>query len=122
MLSLTLYGIPNCDTVKRARAWLLEAGADATIVDFKKTPPTVPQLRAWARAVGWQSLLNRAGTTWRKLDEATQALACDEAGAVALLATQPSAIKRPGGAWGDGRITVGFGEERFAKLLAGERA
>jgi len=122
MPSLTLYGIPNCDTVKRARAWLTEAGATVAFVDFKKTPPTVPQLRTWAQAVGWQTLLNRQGTTWRKLDEATQALACDEAGAVALLATQPSAIKRPVVDWGDGRVTVGFGEERFAKLLAGERA
>jgi len=122
MPSITLHGIPNCDTVKRARAWLAEAGVDVAFVDFKKAPPTVPQLRTWAQSVGWQTLLNRAGTTWRKLDEAAQALACDEVGAVALLATQPSAIKRPVVDWGDGRVTVGFGEERFNKLLAGERA
>lgn len=118
---LRLYGIPNCDTVKKARAWLSDSGVDYQFVDFKKDAPTVPLLKAWARQVGWETLLNRAGTTWRKLDEATQAQAVDEAGAVALMAAQASVIKRPVVDWGDGRLSVGFKPERFEALLAGAR-
>jgi arsenate reductase (glutaredoxin) len=105
---MNLYGIPNCDTVKKARAWLQETGQPHTFVDFKKNPPTVPQLQAWAQAVGWQTLLNKASSTWRGLDEAQQALALDQAGAVALMATHSSLIKRPVAQWPDGRITVGL--------------
>lgn len=103
-----LYGIPNCDTVKKARAWLTEQGVAHTFVDFKKQAPTVAQLQAWARLVPWAQLLNRAGTTWRQLDAAQQALAVDEAGALALMATHPSLIKRPVAAWPDGSLTVGL--------------
>jgi arsenate reductase (glutaredoxin) len=107
-LSMQLYGIPNCDTVKKARAWLDQQGIAHQFIDFKKQTPTVPQLKAWAKAAGWQTLLNRAGTTWRKLDEAQQQLAIDEAGAIALMATQSSLIKRPVAEWPDGSITVGL--------------
>lgn len=105
---MQLYGIPNCDTVKKARAWLDQQGIAHQFIDFKKQPASVAQLRTWAQAAGWQTLLNRAGTTWRKLDEAQQQLAVDEAGAVALMATQSSLIKRPVAAWPDGSITVGL--------------
>lgn len=105
---MQLYGIPHCDTVKKARAWLTEQGLAHTFVDFKKQPPNVAQLHGWARQVPWTSLLNRAGTTWRQLDAAQHALAVDEAGAVALMATQPSLIKRPVAEWPDGRVTVGL--------------
>lgn len=118
---MQLYGIPNCDTVKKARTWLDQAGRPHEFVDFKKTPPTVPQLKVWAAQLGWEKLLNRASTTWRKLDEATQALAVDEAGALALMATQPSLIKRPVVDWGDGRLSVGFKPEQFEALAAGGR-
>ncbi len=105
---MQLYGIPNCDTVKKARAALNEAGVAHDFIDFKKQPPTVPLLKTWAKAVGWTSLLNKAGTTWKKLDAAQQALAIDEAGALALMATQSSLIKRPVVVWDDGSITVGL--------------
>ncbi|MBN8502851.1 MAG: Spx/MgsR family RNA polymerase-binding regulatory protein [Burkholderiales bacterium] len=105
---MKLYGIPNCDSVKKARAALLAAGVDHQFIDFKKQAPTVPQLKAWAGQAEWQQLLNRAGTTWRKLDTAQQALAVDEAGALALMATQSSLIKRPVVEWADGSLTVGL--------------
>lgn len=105
---MQLYGIPNCDTVKKARAQLQAAGVAHAFIDFKKQPPTVPQLKAWAQAVGWATLLNKAGTTWKKLDAAQQELASDEAGALALMATQSSLIKRPVIEWDDGSLTVGL--------------
>lgn len=105
---MQLYGISNCDTVKKARAWLDQQGMAHQFIDFKKQPAGVAQLRAWAALVGWQSLLNRAGTTWRRLDEAAQQLAVDEAGAIALMATQSSLIKRPVAEWPDGSLTVGL--------------
>jgi len=105
---MQLYGIPNCDTVKKARAWLDQAGLAHEFIDFKKQPPTVSQLQTWARKVGWEPLLNRAGTTWRKLEPVQQELAVDEPGALALMATQSSLIKRPVAVWPDGSITVGL--------------
>jgi len=118
---LRLYGISNCDTVKRARAWLLAAGFDHQFIDFKQEAPSVALLKHWAGQQPWETLLNRAGTTWRKLGAAEQALAIDEAGALALMATHPSLIKRPVVDWGEGRLSVGFKEPQFA-LLAKERA
>ncbi|MBV8500729.1 MAG: ArsC family reductase [Paucibacter sp.] len=108
-----LYGIPNCDTVKKARAWLSEHGVEHEFHDFKKSGVPAEHLTAWTRSVGWERLLNRAGTTWRKLDAATQAAAADAAGASALMLTQASVIKRPVVEWADGRITVGFKPELF---------
>lgn len=106
-MALTLYGIPNCDTVKRARAWLSEHGHDAVFHDFKKQGVPADALDDWIAAVGWERLLNRQGTTWRKLDEATRAAVTDAASARALMRAQPSVIKRPVVDWG-GRWTVGF--------------
>ena len=111
-----LYGIPNCDTVKRARAWLTEHGVDHEFHDFKKAGVPADHLAAWMKAVGWEKLLNRAGTTWRKLDEATQAQAADAAGAAALMQAQASVIKRPVVEWADGRISVGFKPELFEEF------
>jgi arsenate reductase-like glutaredoxin family protein len=79
--SLRLHGIPNCDTVKRARAWLAEQGVVHDFIDFKKAAPKPAELRRWSDAVGWERLLNRQGTTWRKLDPATQAAVVDAASA-----------------------------------------
>lgn len=108
---ITLYGISNCDTVKKARAWLTAQGIDYRFHDFKKQGVPAERLSAWQNAVGWDKLLNRQGTTWRKLDPAVQAGVVDAASAGALLQEQPSAIKRPVVEWGAGptaRITVGF--------------
>jgi len=90
-----VYGLSQCDTVRRARQWLESHGLEYRFVDFKKTPPSAAQIAAWADAVDWDVLLNRRGTTWRRLDSATQAGVVDAASAVALLAQHPSAIKRP---------------------------
>ncbi|MDR0227405.1 MAG: ArsC family reductase [Burkholderiaceae bacterium] len=115
---ITLYGIPNCDTVKKARAWLTEQGLAHTFHDFKKQGVPAGQLPGWMAAVGWEKLLNRQGTTWRKLDAATQAAATDAAGAAALMQQQPSVIKRPVVEWPQGQVTVGFSPEAWAALAA----
>lgn len=91
----TIYGIPNCDTVKKARNWLAEHGIAAEFVDFKKVPPAPELIEAWLGDIDVAVLLNKRGTTWRKLDEVQQARAATREGAVALMAAQPSLIKRP---------------------------
>ena len=111
---VTLYGIPNCDTVKRARSWLSAQGVAHQFHDFKKQGVPAERLPAWAQAVGWEKLLNRQGTTWRKLDAATQAAVVDAPSALALMQAQASVIKRPVVEWADGAITVGFAEADWA--------
>ena len=121
MASITLYGIPHCDTVKKARAWLAERGAEVRFHDFKKQGMPADHLARWIDAVGWQKVLNRQGTTWRKLDAATQASVHDAASASALLQTHASTIKRPVVRWhsaGATRISVGLDTERWAQWLA----
>lgn len=109
-----VHGIPNCDTVKKARTWLDEHGVAYTFHDFKKQGVPEPGLDAWLAAAGWEKLVNRKGTTWRKLDPAVQAATVDAASARALMLAQPSVIKRPVVAWPDGRVTVGFTPDTFA--------
>lgn len=104
---IILYGIPNCDTVKKARAWLTEHPLAYRFHDFKKQGVAPAELARWSASAGWQTLLNRKGTTWRKLDAATQAGVVDAASAQSLMLAHPSVIKRPVVDWGDG-ITVGF--------------
>jgi Spx/MgsR family transcriptional regulator len=110
----TLYGIPNCDTVKRARDWLGARRVPFEFHDFKKSGVPADRLAAWVAAAGWERVLNRKGTTWRKLDAARQASVVDAASAQALMRDQASVIKRPVVEWGDGRITVGFDEAEWA--------
>ena len=107
---ITVYGIPNCDTVKKARAWLTIQGLEHSFHDFKRYGVPMQRLPAWCQAVGWEKLLNRQGSTWRKLDAEVQAGACDAAGAQALMLANPSVIKRPVVEWqgNSGLITVGF--------------
>ncbi len=107
---ITVYGIANCDTVKKARAWLTDQGLAHQFHDFKKSGVPPERLARWADALGWERLLNRQGTTWRKLDAATQARATDSASAQALMGEQPSLIKRPVVEWPDG-VSVGFKAE-----------
>ncbi len=114
----TLYGIPNCDTVKRARAHLAAAGAAVQFHDFKKVGVPPDALDAWLAALGWERLLNRQGTTWRKLDDATRAAVADAACARALMLAQPSVIRRPVVRWADGGLTVGFDAAEFDRRLA----
>ncbi|MBX3620001.1 MAG: ArsC family reductase [Rhizobacter sp.] len=117
MHPITLYGIPNCDTVKKARAWLAGQHAEVAFHDFKKQGVPEARLSRWLDAVGWEKLVNRQGTTWRKLPDDERAAVVDEASARALLLRQPSVIKRPVVEWGDGAVTVGFAPEAFAQRL-----
>ncbi len=94
-MTITLYGIPNCDTVKKARAWLQARGIEHAFHDYKKQGVPLPQLDAWLRAVGWEVLLNRKGTTWRQLDAVRQTAVSDAASARELMVAQASVIKRP---------------------------
>lgn len=114
---MRVYGIANCDTVKRARAWLAQHGVEHRFHDFKKAGVPTEHLDAWIDAVGWQTLLNRQGTTWRKLDSATQQAVVDAASARALVLAQSSVIKRPVAEWADGAVTVGFDAERWAASI-----
>jgi arsenate reductase len=107
-MATTLYGIPNCDTVKKARAWLAGEGVQYRFHDFRKDGVPPDRLDRWMKAAGWEKLLNRQGTTWRKLDESTQLRCGNETGARALMLSQPSVIKRPVVEWEDGGVTVGF--------------
>jgi arsenate reductase len=113
---ITVYGIPNCDTVKKARAWLASHGVAYTFHDFKKQGVPAEHLLAWQKAVGWEKLLNRQGTTWRKLEPQLQAATTDAASAQALMLANPSVIKRPVVDWGTG-VTVGFDEASWAARL-----
>jgi Spx/MgsR family transcriptional regulator len=114
---ITVYGIPNCDTVKKARAWLTEQGLACTFHDFKKQGVPADKLAAWASAVGWDKLINRQGTTWRKLDAAAQTSAATPQGAQALALGNASIIKRPVVQWPHGDVTVGFDPLRWAELI-----
>ena len=115
--SVMLYGIPNCDTVKKARDWLTAHGVTHEFHDFKKQGVPQPQINHWITAAGWEKLLNRRGPTWRKLDEATQASLVDAASAVAVMVANSSVIKRPVVQWPGGQITVGFDAEAWLRLI-----
>ncbi len=91
---LTMYGIPNCDTIKRARAWLDRHRHEYAFHDFKKAGLEKAKLEGWVRQAGWETLLNRAGTTFRKLPEADKANLTQNK-AIALMLAQPAMIKRP---------------------------
>ncbi|HEY6132693.1 MAG TPA: ArsC family reductase [Rubrivivax sp.] len=106
----TLYGVPNCDTVKRARQWLTANGVEYRFHDFKHQGVPAAPLARWLASAGRDRLVNRQGTTWRKLDEAVRARVVDDASATRLMQDQPSVIKRPVVEWADGRLTVGFDE------------
>ena len=110
----TLYGIPNCDTVKKARTWLTDHGVAYVFHDFKKQGVPAELLPQWLTAVGWQTLVNRKGTTWRKLDDATRDAVTDDASAMTLMLAHPSVIKRPVVCWHNKHISVGFDAEVFA--------
>jgi arsenate reductase len=113
--SVTIYGIKNCDTMKKARAWLDQHGVAYAFHDYKAEGIAKDLLQEWARAVGWETLLNRAGTTFRKLDEKDQANVTEKK-AVALMLGQPSMIKRPVLDAG-GELIVGFKPETYAKAF-----
>jgi Spx/MgsR family transcriptional regulator len=117
-MALALYGIPNCDTVKRARAWLAERGVAVDFHDFKRAGLEAQRLARWTDALGWERLLNRRGTSWRGLPEAERATVTDAASAQALMLRQFSLIKRPVVEWPDGALSVGFEPEDWSRRVA----
>lgn len=113
MTTPILYGIPNCDSVKRARAWLDDRGIEHRFHDFKKNGVPIERMEVWFEHLGWEALLNRQGTTWRKLDDAIKAGVTDARSAREAMAAHSSLIKRPVVEWPDGTVTVGFTTETF---------
>lgn len=115
-----IYGIKNCDTMKKARAWLDDHGIGYDFHDYKAAGIDLARLKGWAAKLGWETLLNRAGTTFRKLPDADKA-GLTEARALALMLDQPSMIKRPVLEVGD-KLLVGFKPEIYEKELRPPKA
>jgi arsenate reductase len=115
-MSLTIYGIKNCDTMKKARAWLDKAGKPYVFHDYKTAGIDRIRLEGWARKVGWEALLNRSGTTFRKLPEAAKT-GLTENKALALMLEQPSMIRRPVLEAPGGKLLVGFKPENYTNEL-----
>jgi arsenate reductase len=113
--SITIYGIKNCDTMKKARTWLDEHKVAYEFHDYKTAGIDKPVLEAWAKKVGWEVLLNKVGTTFKKLPDAKKEN-LDEKKAIALMLDQPSMIKRPVLDIG-GKLTVGFKPEAYEKMV-----
>ena len=112
-MTTIIYGIKNCDTMKKARAWLDKAGVEYTFHDYKTAGIERERLEKWAKKAGWETLLNRAGTTFRKLlDKDKEGVT--ERKAIALMLAQPSMIRRPVLDLGGGKLLVGFKPEQYA--------
>jgi len=109
----TLYGIPNCDSVRKARSWLAAHQIDYHFVDFKDAPPKIATLNHWLEALGTTQLVNRRSTTYRQLTEANKT-ALEAGDVAAILAAHPTLIKRPVLDWG-GAISVGFSADAYAR-------
>jgi len=115
-MPVTIYGIRNCDTMKKARAWLDQHGVDYAFHDYKVAGIDRTQLERWTKKVGWETLLNRAGTTFKKLpDKEKDGITL--AKAIALMLKQPSMIKRPVLEASGGKLLVGFKPEQYAAIL-----
>ncbi len=113
---ITLYGIKNCDTVKKARRWLDDRGVDYVFHDFRDQGLAPAQVEAWLGELGWQDLVNRRSTSWKALDSDTRE-AMDEQGALAAIMEQPTLIKRPLLDTGKQRF-VGFSADRYEKIFS----
>jgi Spx/MgsR family transcriptional regulator len=114
-MTVTLYGIKNCDTMKKARAWLDTRGVAYAFHDYKISGIERARLEAWVKEAGWETLLNRAGTTFRKLPQ-TDREGVDAKKAIALMVAQPTMIKRPV-LEREGRLLVGFKPERYGEAF-----
>lgn len=115
-MPVIIYGIKNCDTMKKARAWLDKRGVEYAFHDYKSAGIDRAQLERWAKKVGWEALLNRAGTTFKKLPDKDKT-GITEAKAIALMLKQPSMIKRPVVAAERGKLLVGFNPEQYSVTL-----
>ena len=115
-MAITIYGIKNCDTMKKARTFLDKKGVDYAFHDYKVSGIEKTKLEGWAKKAGWETLLNRAGTTFRKLSE-KEKTGVTEKKAIALMVEQPSMIKRPVLELPGGKLLVGFKPEEYQKVL-----
>lgn len=112
---ITVYGIPNCDTIKKARQWLKKNGIDYEFHNYKKAGVPEDKLKLWVKTIGWEILLNRRGTTWRKLDDTTKEN-IDQASAIKVMIENPSSIKRPVLEIDDS-LLVGFSEDTYKQAF-----
>ena len=119
-MTITIYGIKNCDTMKKARAWLDGHGVKYGFHDYKSAGIDKDQLKLWSDELGWETLLNRAGTTFKKLPDSDKE-GLTERKALALMLAQPSMIKRPVLDLGGGRLLVGFTPQVYGEALAARR-
>jgi len=115
-MPLTIYGIKNCDTMKKARAWLDKQGVDYAFHDYKTAGIERGKLEAWVKKAGWETLLNRAGATFKKLPDKDKS-GVTEKKAIALMLAQPSMIKRPVLELGGGKLLVGFKPEEYGAAI-----
>ena len=114
--TITVYGIPNCDSVKKARVWLTNHGVDYVFHDLKKQGVPAEAVDLWLKHVSWDVLVNRKGTTWRKLEPALQASVVDNSSARALMLEHASVIKRPV-VFKDATVIVGVNPEAWARVV-----
>ncbi|ECO9921930.1 ArsC family reductase [Salmonella enterica] len=114
---ITLYGIKNCDTIKKARRWLEEHGIDYRFYDYRVDGIDLPLLNTFIAELGWQPLLNTRGTTWRKLDEGDRSGITDADSAAALMVEQPAIIKRPLLCAPGKPMLLGFSESRYQQFF-----
>jgi arsenate reductase len=117
----TLYGIPNCDTVKKARTWLADHGHDFSFHDFKKQGLDRATVATWLEQLDWEVLVNRKGLTWRNLSDEQKAAVTDKASALELMLANPSVIKRPVLDNG-GKFSVGFSPDQYSDIVKGAAA
>ncbi len=117
-MNVTLYGIPNCDTVKKAKDWLKENSINFTFVDFKKSPPDQALLNKWCEIISWEILLNKQGSTWKKLSNEIQSTITSKGNAVELLLQHPSLIKRPVLEINSKIRKVGFKSDQYKQLFS----
>jgi arsenate reductase (glutaredoxin) len=115
---MTLYGIKNCNTVKSAVDWLKKNNVEFEFHDYKKSGITADKLKDWSKQVGWESLVNKRGTTWRQLDEAVQSKITNERAAIELMKEKTSVIKRPLIEEKGKVISLGFDEHEYAKVFS----
>ena len=114
---MTVYGIKNCNTVKSALDWLKKKKIEFDFHDYKSKGITEAKLKAWSKQVGWESLENKRGTTWRQLDEATQKKITSEKAAIALMLEKTSVIKRPLIEENGKVLAVGFDEQEYKEIF-----
>ena len=114
---IKVYGIPNCNSVKKAITWLKDHDLEYEFHDFKKEGVNADQLKSWSAVFGWEQVLNKKGTTWRKLDSAQQQAVKDESSAIEVMIATPSAIKRPVILQDSQPVLLGFNEDLYPQKL-----